>query len=255
MRFVHPKHILITGGSSGIGEALALEYATPGVHLFLTGRNIERLKSVAQRCESKGAEVTTKVIDVADRFAMTNWLLDLDTETPLDLVIANAGIYMGTSNENDGEEKIRDIFAVNLAGVLNTIHPIIDRMKERRGGQVALVASIAAFRGLPGSPAYSASKAAVKSYGEGLRPRLARHNIGVSVILPGFVRSRITDQNRFAMPFFMEADKAAKVIRKGLTRNKARIAFPWPMHFAMWFLATLPASWADRILSKSPEKE
>ena len=255
MRFVHPKHILITGGSSGIGEALALEYATPGVHLFLTGRNIERLKSVAQRCESKGAEVTTKVIDVADRFAMTNWLLDLDTETPLDLVIANAGISMGTSNENDGEEKIRDIVAVNLAGVLNTIHPIIDRMKERRGGQVALVASIAAFRGLPGSPAYSASKAAVKSYGEGLRPRLARHNIGVSVILPGFVRSRITDQNRFAMPFFMEADKAAKVIRKGLTRNKARIAFPWPMHFAMWFLATLPASWADRILSKSPEKE
>lgn len=162
---------------------------------------------------------------------------------------------MGTSNEDDGEEKIRDIFAVNLAGVLNTVHPIIDRMKERRRGQVALVASIAAFRGLPGSPAYSASKAAVKSYGEGLRPRLARYNVGVSVILPGFVRSRITDQNRFAMPFFMEANKAARVIRKGLARNKARIAFPWPMHFAMWLLAALPASWADIILSKSPEKE
>jgi len=250
-----PKHILITGGSSGIGEALALEYAAPGMRLVLTGRDAKRLSKVAKACESNGAEVMTKAIDVADRFAMADWLSQIDDAAPLDLVIANAGISMGTSGEGDSEEKIRDIFAVNLAGVLNTIHPVMERMQDRKQGQIALVASIAAFRGLPGSPAYAASKAAVKSYGEGLRPRLARHGVGISVILPGFVRSRITDQNTFSMPFFMEAERAAKVIRTGLANNKARIAFPWPMHFLMWLLATLPASWADKLLSKSPEKE
>ncbi len=255
MSLTKPRHILITGGSSGIGKALALEYAAPGIRLTLTGRDAERLSDTAKSCESMGAEVATKVIDVADRFAMADWLTKQDDAYPLDLVIANAGVSMGTSSEKDNDEKVRDIFAVNLAGVLNTIHPLIDRMKERGKGQIALVASIAAFRGLPGSPAYTASKAAVKAYGEGLRPRLARHGISLSVVLPGFVRSRITDQNTFPMPFFMEADKAARIIHKGLAKNKARIAFPWPTHFSMWLLSALPAAWSDILLSKSPEKE
>jgi len=255
MALITPRHILITGGSSGIGKALALEYAAPSIRLTLTGRNAERLDDVAKSCESTGAEVTVKVIDVADRFAMADWLTKLDDAHPIDLIIANAGVSLGTSSETNNEEKVRDIFAVNLAGVLNTIHPLIERMKKRGKGQIALVASIAAFRGLPGSPAYTASKAAVKAYGEGLRPRLARHGVSLSVVLPGFVRSRITDQNSFPMPFFMESGKAARIIRKGLTKNKARIAFPWPTHFFMWLLSALPAAWADILLAKSPEKE
>lgn len=117
------KHILITGASSGIGAALALEYAQEGHHLSLSGRNHERLNTIAQLCENKGAHVHTALIDVCDRAAMTDWLLKTDARHKIDLIIANAGISNGSGNADNWEESTRDIFAVNLAGTLNTILP------------------------------------------------------------------------------------------------------------------------------------
>jgi short-subunit dehydrogenase len=128
-------------------------------------------------------------------------------------------------------------------------------MTARRQGQIAIVSSMAAFHGMPGAPAYAASKAWCKSYGEGLRGRLGRHNVGVSVICPGFVESRITAGNRFPMPMIMKADKAAAIIKRGLAKNRPRIAFPLTIYFIAWLLGSLPPGWTDRLFAKMPEKE
>lgn len=249
-----PHCIVVTGASSGIGEELAHAYAAPGVTLALSGRDLGRLAAVAERCRARGAEVDGVVLDVADREAMAAWLRRVDDRCPVDLVIANAGISAGTGHGTEGEEQARRIFQVNWDGVLNTVHPLLPAMRARRRGQIALMASLAGFRGMPGAPAYCASKAAVRVYGEALRGELAGQGIGVSVICPGFVKSRMTAVNRFPMPFLMETDRAAQVIKRGLARGKARIAFPWPMAASVWLLAALPPGWTDALLTRAPKK-
>lgn len=236
---------------------MALDYAGPGIRLGLTGRNLERLEGVAEACRTKGATVVTKALAVDDRDAMADWLLAFDQDRPVDLVIANAGISGGTGSTPEGEtdSQTRAIFAVNLAGVINTVMPLLGPMRQRGKGQIAIMASLAGFVGFPSAPAYCGSKAAVRVWGEGLRPWLAEDGIGVSVICPGYVRSRITDQNDFPMPFFMEAEKASRIIRAGLAANKARIAFPWPMVAVVRLLAMLPPAWLEPIMRRLPKKK
>ncbi|WP_343559665.1 SDR family NAD(P)-dependent oxidoreductase [Kiloniella sp. b19] len=255
-----PKIILITGGSSGIGEALALHYAAPGQTLFLTGRDQERLNSVCRACENKGATACGFTVSAGDREAMEQLINELDRQTPLDLVVANAGISGGTGSHSrtpgvENPEQTREILDINVSGVMNTILPAIPLMVSRQQGQLAIVSSLAGFKGLPTAPAYCASKAAVRVWGEGLRLSLARHNIRVSVITPGFVVSRITAVNRFKMPFLMEADEAAGRIASGLERNKSRIAFPWPMYSASLLMSWLPLGLSEWIGKKLPAKD
>lgn len=253
---VSEKSIVITGASSGIGEALALHYAAPHVVLGLTGRDATRLEAVAGACRAKGAKVEPMVLDVSNRSAMFTWLEAFDDKHPIDLLIANAGVGGGGAKVPTAEsfESTRHMFAVNIGGVCNTIDPILPRMAKRGFGQAALVASLAGYRGLAGAPAYSASKGFVKLYGEGLRGAMAAYGIRINVICPGFVESRITAQNNFKMPFFMAAPKAAKIIASGLQKNKARIAFPAPMAFMLWLFAALPVCVSEWIVNKLPQK-
>ena len=250
-----PKSVVITGASSGIGEALARRYAAPDVRLFLSGRNVGRLTAVAEACRNKGAEADADVIDVTDGTALTDWIHAADRKRPLDLVVANAGISAGTGGDGESEDQARQIFQVNLDGVLNTLFPAMQVMRPRRRGQLAIMSSLAAFRGFPGAPAYCASKAAVRIWGEAQRGALAADGIGLSVICPGFVRSRMTAVNRFPMPFLMDGDRAAAIIQRGLARNKARIAFPWPLATALWLIAALPPAVTDRFLRRLPAKD
>lgn len=249
-----PRSILITGASSGIGAALARHYSQPGVTLFLSGRNTERLAACKRDCLKSGASVETRIIDVCDRFGMETWVRLCHEQCPLDLVIANAGISGGPSSLSGDDDKTRDIFATNLAGVLNTVLPVLPLMVERGRGQVAIISSLAGFRGLASAPAYSASKAAVKAWGEGLRGELGGTGVAVNVVCPGFVESSITDANDFPMPLLMRADKAAKIISAGLRRNRARIAFPFALHALVWLLSILPPGLVDPIIARLPKK-
>lgn len=249
-----PRSIVITGASSGIGEALALAYAAPGGRLAITGRDQSRLEAVAAAARAKGATVETGQVDAADKDAMAAWLAMIDAAAPVDLLIANAGISAGSGLGGESEEQARRIFSVNVDGVFNSVFPLLGPMRARRRGQIALVASLAGFRGVAGAPAYCASKAAVRVWGEGLRGDLGKDGVEVSVVCPGFVRSRMTAKNPFPMPFLMDADRAAEIIKTGLARNRGRIAFPWPMRAAVWLLTALPVGWTDRLSAMGPKK-
>ncbi len=255
------KSVLITGASSGIGEAVALKLSSTGVEqLFICGTNVERLEAVKEKCLLLGAKaVSIKQLNVTDRVAVAEWVAACDKEKPLDLVYANAGVATG---EEYVSENVFRTFDINVGGVINTVLPAIECFLARAErnpitgfkGQIAITASMAGYHGLPQCPSYSASKSCVKAWGAGLRGMLANDGIGVSVICPGFVRSRITDVNTCPMPFFMEADKAAEKIYRGIIRNKGIIAFPWQMRFVSWFMGTLPECVSGWIYGKLPEK-
>ncbi len=249
----NPKSILITGASSGIGEALALYYAAPDVTLHLCGRDGLRLSAVAEGCRRKGARVHAAVIDVTAGDAAAEWIDASDGLAPLDLVVANAGVGIG-HDEGSLAAVAEATFAVNVGGVFHTVHPAIEHMRRRRRGQIAVVSSVAGYQGLASTPAYSASKAAVKAYGEALRGFLESDGIEVCVICPGFVASRITARNSFPMPFFMQADRAARIIARGLARNRGRITFPWQMVLAARLLVNLPMWAVDGIARRAPRK-
>ncbi len=251
----YSSSILITGASSGIGGALALHYAATGKNLFLSGRHQRRLEEVAASCRAKGAVVSTKIADVTNRQAMKDWITACDRERPLDLVIANAGISGGTGGPGgETEDQARLIFDINVGGVLNTLDPAIPLMVRRGRGQIALMSSLASFSGWPGAPAYSASKGAVRMYGEALRGRLARRGVSVSVICPGFISTPMTAVNDYPMPFIISAEKAARLIAAGLAKDRGRIAFPWPTYFWAGLLGLLPFSWNSLLLRRLPEK-
>lgn len=248
------QSILITGASSGLGAALAVAYAKTGVHLHLGARRADLLEAVAEKCREAGAEVTMRTIDVTAAAEMAEWIAQCHRRSALDLVIANAGISGGTSGGHESDAQVRAIFAVNLDGVLNTVLPALPLMIAQGKGQVGIMASLAGHRGFPGAPAYCGSKAAVKVWGEGLRGEMAAEGIGVSVIMPGFVTTPMTEVNDFPMPFLMPPERAAEIIRRGLGRNQARISFPWPTAFIAWLIGALPPAFTDLWLNWAPKK-
>lgn len=248
------KSILITGGSSGLGEAMALELARPGVALALTGRDAARLAAVAEACRAKGAAVIAEPVDVADARALSGFMARVDASTPLDLVVANAGISAGTGGGIETPAQTAQILAVNVQGVVDTVQPALAAMGPRGKGQIAILSSLAGFRGFPGAPTYCASKAFVRVWGESLRGDWGPRGIKINVICPGFVRSRITAKNDFKMPLLMEAGKAAKIMLSGLARDVPRIAYPRRMYWLVRLLAALPQRLLDAVLAKTPRK-
>lgn len=251
----NPLNILITGAGSGIGRALAIAYSKPNVNLFLCGRKLERLQSTKILCEALKANVLLEIIDVTDEVTTKNWIEKIEETHAIDLIIANAGISAGTAGGTESFDQVKKIFTTNVNGVLNVIHPLIEKMKLRKRGQIALISSLAGFRGLPSSPAYSASKSAVRVYGESLRGNLAPFGIEVNSICPGYIKTPMTDANDFPMPFIMEVEKCAKIIKKSLEKNKSRIAFPFPLYFVVWLATLLSTKITDPIFARLPGKK
>lgn len=249
------KNVLITGASSGLGAALVEVYAQKGAVLFLCGRNEARLAEVAEKARGLGATVHPKLLDVTDGSATRAWIEESHQTAPLDLVIANAGISAGTGDGTETPAQSAAIFATNLGGVLSTVQPAAEAMKKRGFGQIAIMSSLAGFRGIAGAPSYCASKAAARVYGEALRDELLPYGVVVSVICPGFVETPMTGKNGFPMPFLMKADRAAQIMKRGLDRGAARIAYPWRMAALIWLIAALPPAWTETILSRLPRKK
>jgi short-subunit dehydrogenase len=245
-----PRHIVITGASAGLGGALALAYAASNVVLGLIGRDVERLDAVAQACRAQGATVEIGQIDVRDAHAMQTWIHRFDDVHPIDLLIANAGAASTLVSATDWEdlERTAAIVDTNFYGAMHAVLPVITRMRPRRQGQIALISSLAALRGMGISPAYCASKSAIKAYGDSVRPILSRDGVRISIVLPGFVKTAMSDVFPGDKPFLWSADKAAQYVQRKLKSGRAEIAFPSLLAFGMRLLPLLPAVLADAIL-------
>ena len=250
-------NVLITGASSGIGRALAVECARRGDRLFLCGRDASRLDEAVAECRTLGEAADGSAVDVADADAVRDWIRASDDAAPLDRVFSNAGVATG----EESEANVRRTFAVNVGGNVNVVLAAIETFRRRRregGGPVRphilITASIAGYGPLKSCPSYSATKSAMKTWALALRGMLKGEGIAVSAICPGFVRSRITEKNTCPMPFFMEADKAARIILARADRNVGLIAFPWPMRLASWVLGALPFRLNELVNRILPEK-
>ena len=247
--------ICITGASRGVGAALAEQYATDNTVLYLCGRNQQRLDKTAMICREKGATVYTFQFDVTDKDAAKKALQQANDIQKINLVIANAGVSSGILGIAEDMTATETIFKTNIWGVVYTVLPAIEILRQNKGGQIVLMSSMAGYRGLRNCPAYSASKNCVKAWGEALRGFLEKDNIKVNVICPGFIKTPLTDANAFKMPFLMDAPKAAKIIQKGIVKNKPIIAFPHIMVFFVWFGMILPSFVFHSILKMLPQKE
>ena len=242
--------VLITGASSGIGRALALIYAAPGTRLLLAGRDAARLAAVEAACAARGAETVPHAADAASS-AFLAWVAAQDAHTSIDLAIACAGITTGTGPGRPLErlDATRAVLQTNIDGPIGLLATLAPPMLARRRGHLAVVGSLAGFRGFASSPAYSASKAAVHAYAEGLRPALRRHGVAVTVIAPGFVATPLDDAVLAPLkPGRLSAEAAARRIRRGLDRRVALVAFPWPLYAGLRLLSLLPAAWGDRLM-------
>lgn len=222
---------------------------------------------MAEECEANGATVVTHIGDVTDKDGLRAFIDEQDDEQEIDLVIANAGVSEQTVGlQTDIVAATRALFAVNVDGVFNTILPLVERMKERRTGQIAIMSSLSGFGGIPSMTSYAASKNAVRAYAHGLRGLLFRYNIYVSVVMPGcvlarwrhllrpitcshcccsYVKSAMTDKSKLSKPFMWDTDVACSYIAKRLSEDTPSIVFPLPLHWAVWLMQSLPVSVRD----------
>ncbi|MEO8991605.1 MAG: SDR family oxidoreductase [Nitrosospira sp.] len=247
-----PLNVIISGASSGLGSALARHYAGLGATLGLIARRADLLKTLA--AELSGASIY--VADVRDADAMEAAALDFMRRHGCpDIVIANAGISRGTLTEYAEDRAVfESILATNVIGMANLFQPFIAAMRTAGQGSLVGVASVAGYRGLPGSGAYSASKAAAISYLESLRVEMRGNGVAVITICPGYVATPMTANNPFRMPFLLTAEAAAeKIVR--IIENKTLFAvIPWQMAIVARILKFLPNFLYDGLFANAPRK-
>lgn len=246
-------NVFLTGAGSGIGAALAREYAARGATLGLVGRRPAPLQALAATLPGRHHVYAA---DVADRDAMIAAARAFEAATGgAHLVIANAGISVGVLTEHyEDLEVFRDTLAINVLGIAHTFHPFVAPMRARGRGKLVGIASVAGIRGLPGSGAYCASKAAAIVYLESLRVELAASGVRVLTIAPGFVRTPLTARNPYRMPFLIEAEAFARAAARAIDSNRGYTVIPWPMAWTAKLLRLLPNALYDRLLAKRPRK-
>ncbi|MCA1621918.1 MAG: SDR family NAD(P)-dependent oxidoreductase [Acidobacteria bacterium] len=250
------KVVLITGASSGIGRALASELGKRGARLGLTARRAEELLKVAEEVERAGGEALALPADVRDPEAMKvaagrvreRW-------GRIDVLVANAGMSSTTAGTSLNPGEVGDVISINVLGVVNSVAAVLPAMLERGGGHLVAISSLASYRGMPKSGAYSASKAAVSTFFESLRVDLSKSGVVVTVIHPGFIRTPMTANRKKKLPFLLEVDDAARRIIRAVERRARTYAFPWQLASLVRVIKHIPGRLYDRLAAKSNFRE
>ena len=245
--------VFLTGASSGIGEALARLYAGRGATLGLVARRGDLLQTLKS---SLPVAADTYACDVRDLQAVKSAASDfIGRHGVPDLVIGNAGVSFGTLTEYEEDvAAFREILEINVMGLVNTFHPFVKPMRERRSGTLAGIASVAGFRGLPGAAGYSASKAAAIRYLEALRVEMHGSGVKVSTVCPGFIRTAMTAKNPYPMPFILEVNDAARRISRVIDSGRSFAVVPWQLAIVGRILAMLPNPVFDRLMARRKRK-
>jgi short-subunit dehydrogenase len=248
-----PRSVVITGASSGIGLALARHYLERGATVAAFARRGELLQALAAEFPEK---VFCYTLDVRDALAIQRAAGDFMARVGVpDVVIANAGVSRGTLTEYvEDEEVFQNVMDINVLGMVKTFQPFLTAMREAKRGALVGVASVAGFRGLPGSSAYSASKAAAISYLESLRVEMHGSGVKVVTLCPGYIKTPMTDINTYPMPFIIEAGDAARRMVRVIERGVSFAVVPWQMGVVGWLMKRLPRWLYDRLFAKAPHK-
>jgi len=251
------KRVFLTGASSGIGEALALAMAEKGATLALLARREELLVDLAARCVEKGAIARVFAVDVVDPEALNNAAAEFREEFgSIDIMIANAGIGGNDAKTRAYEPaSVKKLIDINLLGSVNAIHAVVGDMIEKKSGHLVAISSLAGFRGLPKSAAYSSSKAAMTAFFESVRLDVAQHNIAVTIIQPGFIKTPLTSGRSNKMPFLMELEDAVPKFLSAIEKKKRFAAFPWPLAMFVRAGKFFPSWFYDRIAGKARYRE
>jgi short-subunit dehydrogenase len=244
------KVVIITGASSGIGRALAVELGKRGARLGLTARREEELLRTAEAVERAGGRALAVAADVRDAEALRRAAERVrDLWGRVDVLVANAGMTSTTGGTELRAAEAGDVITVNVIGVVNSVAAVLPIMLGQKSGHLVAISSLAAYRGLPKSGAYSASKAAVSTFFESLRLDLRRSNIAVTVIHPGFIRTPLTEGRKMKLPFLLEVDDAACRIIRAVERRARTYAFPWQLAAVVRVIKHLPGRLYDRFAS------
>lgn len=236
--------IWITGASQGIGKALALAYAKAGNTVAISARNQDKLQEVVDEAASLTGRILALPCDVTDKEQVTESLNQLIQQERLpDRVILNAGTHQPMAASEFKAESVNKLLTINTMGAAIPLEALLPHYLEQKRGQIAIVASVAGYRGLPTASAYGASKAALINLAESLRSELYSSGVDIRLVNPGFVKTPLTDKNEFDMPFLISVEEAARSITKGLAGKSFEVVFPTRMAIAMSLLKWLP----DRI--------
>jgi NAD(P)-dependent dehydrogenase (short-subunit alcohol dehydrogenase family) len=251
--FFRGRVVLVTGASSGIGAELARQLARHGASVAIAARRFDLLEELAVELRGTGATVLVLACDVAEPAAVAGALARLERELGVpDVAILNAGIGESRKIDEFTVEWVRRIFETNLFGVLHFVEPLLRAMLARKSGTIAVTSSLSRDRAMTQTGAYSASKAALSTVAESLRIDAWQRGVRILTIEPGFVKSPMTDRNRFPMPFMVSTERAGEIILSGVARGAPLIRFPWPMALITFVLRLLPARlflWAGTHLS------
>lgn len=233
------KIVWIVGASSGIGEELAGKLADEGAIIALSARRSDKLKEVKKTLSGKGHKIYT--LDVTDHKKLSQVAEKIKKDFgQIDSAIFMAAGYSPYNGLDPDIEKVKQIVDINLNGALAFSNSVMPIMKKQRHGQIAICASVAGYRGLPGGQPYCATKAALINFTESLYVENHSNNIDIKVINPGFVKTPLTDKNKFDMPCIIEAKEAAERIVKGLKTTSFEITFPKRFTYFLKFLRILP---------------
>lgn len=251
------KVVFLTGASSGIGEALAFAMAKRGATVGLVARRKDLLDDLADRCTKAGGKARAFAVDVTDEVAVADAADDIRGEFGrIDILIANAGIG---GNDDDTRsykpQSVKRVIDINLLGAVNAVHAIVPYMIDRGEGHIVAISSLAGFRGLPKSAAYSASKAGMTAFFESVRLDVKHKGIDVTIIQPGFIKTPLTAGRHNKMPFLMELEAAIPLFLKAIEKKKRFAAFPWQLATIVRAGKFMPAWLYDRIAGKARYRE
>ena len=257
MSYWKNKVVFLTGASSGIGESLALEQAKHGAILGLFARRANLLEEIVSKIETGGGVARHFPGDVTKKEEVFNAAEDLQREFGgIDIMIANAGVSGKSEKTRDFEpETLKKVIDINLIGAINSVSAVLPHMLKQKSGQLVAVSSLAGFRGLPKSAAYSASKAGMTTFFESIRLDVRRKGVSVTIIQPGFIKTPMTEKRAHKMPFLMELEDSIPYFLDAIERKKSFAAFPWQLA-AIVRLGSLSPTWLyDRIVSKGRVRE
>jgi NAD(P)-dependent dehydrogenase (short-subunit alcohol dehydrogenase family) len=250
------RRVFITGASSGIGAALAREYAAQGSILGLLGRRRDALEAVAAGLPP-GTRHHVYTVDVTDHAALAAAAADfIAREGGADIVVAASGVSHGTLTDRPEDLALfEEVFAINVTGTIATFAPFIEAMKGGSGmRRLVALGSVAGVRGMKGAGAYCASKAAVHSYCESLRLEMKTHGIRVVTLAPGYIATPMTRHNRFPMPFLMPVERFAARAVRTIARGSSFRVIPWQMGIVAGLLRLLPNAVFDVLFARAPQK-